>query len=233
MRARYGLTPDRYDPHAMYFARTFNDPKTGNQVLNVVRLITPNEGADAARASFQQALQQDEVVMYFGHARYGTGPDFDAPGSGRGNFVINPMGNQLQGHDPPPTGLRASIRGHEGDLASLSSRPPYQVLVFNACSTEEYLGALRDPSMFRGRTMTNTDIIATTTATDTSGYANHALRFLQGFTGRETNNSMLKAQNDLELDTRRRLQMENVPDAAYTYTESGFLGNSGNAFVRP
>ena len=47
-RARYGLTPDRYDANARYFARTFRDPQSHRDVTAVVRFITP--GSDGARA---------------------------------------------------------------------------------------------------------------------------------------------------------------------------------------
>jgi putative peptidoglycan binding protein len=229
-RARCGLTPDRYDPNARYFARTFRDPRTHQDVTAVVRFITPGNDGARARASFEQALQQDEVVMYNGHARYGTGPDFDDIGSGRGNFVIDPHGNRS--HETPPTGLRSSIRGRGSDLEQLSRRPDYQLLIFDACNTEEYLHNLRDPSVFSGRSMVNTDII-TTAHESIRPFASPAVRFLQGLTCRESNNSMIAGQVEIERAQIRAWgsNPDDLRDAGHTFVESGFLGNADNRVV--
>lgn len=228
-RAELGLTDDRYDPNATYFHRQFTDPQSGQQVDTVVRLITAGTNGRQARASFEQALRQDEVVFYGGHARYGTGPDFDHINSGDGNFVIDPHGNRRAHH--PPSGLRESIRGRSSDLSSLDDRPDYQVLCFNACSTEEYLHNLRDPSTF-GRDHDSTDIITTTLPTRLASIDQHALRFLQGVTSRESNNAMLGDMSRTEQSYLRRFGMDDMVDrAGHTFTESGFLTNPGNRRV--
>jgi peptidoglycan hydrolase-like protein with peptidoglycan-binding domain len=225
-RQRLGLSDDRYDPNARYFCRRFIDPETNQPVDAVVRLITPGSDGARARRSFEQAMRQDEVVFYAGHARYGTGPDFDPIDSGRGNFVIDPRGNRRA--DAPPAGLRDSIRGRRSELPSLDTRPEYQLLVFNACSTEEYLNNLRDPQTF-GRTHQDTDIIGTTMPSRLGMNGQHAVRFLQGLTSRESNNSMLGAMSQNEQAYLRRINMNNLVDrASHFYTESGFLTNSGN-----
>ncbi len=225
-RQRLGLTDDRYDPNARYFCRTFQDPQTGHDVQAVVRLITPGSDGAQARRSFEQALRQDEVVFYGGHARYGTGPDFDDINSGAGNFVVDPHGNRHA--DTPPAGLRDSIRGRRSDLGASSDRPEYQLLAFNACTTEEYLHNLRDPGTF-GRTQQDTDIITTTMPTRLGTTGQHALRFLEGVTSRESNNTMLGAMNSDEQAYLRRIGMDDLVDrAGYTYTESGFLTNPSN-----
>ncbi len=225
-RQRLGLTDDRFDPNARYFCRTFQDPRTGHDVTAVVRMITPGSDGAQARRSFEQAMRQDEVVFYAGHARYGTGPDFDDINSGAGNFVVDGHGNRRA--DAPPAGLRDSIRGRRSDLGSSTERPDYQLLAFNACSTEEYLHNLRDPTTF-GRTHQDTDIITTTMPTRLGTNGQHALRFLQGVTSRESNNSMLGAMSRDEQAYLRRIGMTELVDrAGYTYTESGFLTNPGN-----
>lgn len=229
-RAELGLTDERYDPNAQYFHRQFTDPESGQEVDAVVRLITPGADGSQARASFEQALRQDEVVFYGGHARYGTGPDFDHINSGDGNFVIDPHGNRRAHH--PPSGLRESIRGRSSDLGSLDQRPDYQVLCFNACSTEEYLHNLRDPSTF-GRDHDSTDIITTTIPTRLATIDQHALRFLQGVTSRESNNSMLGDMSRSEQTFLRRHGMDDLTGrAGHTFTESGFLTNPNTRRVR-
>jgi hypothetical protein len=50
-----------------------------------VRLVTPGEGAAAA---FGEGLRDDEITMYKGPARYGSGPDFDGKDSAAESFRI-------------------------------------------------------------------------------------------------------------------------------------------------
>lgn len=228
-RTRLGLDDSRLDPNARYFIR---DDGRGGQDDVVVRLITPGTGGAAARASFERAMQQDEVVLYNGHARYGTGPDFDAIDSGAGNFVIDGHGNR-EGHHPP-AGLRASIGGESrSDLRSLANRPDYQLLIFNACSTEEYAPNLRNPRVF-GRDMQDTDMITTTIPTRLASGSAHTLGFLDGVMRRDSTTAMTQAQSRVEQDTLRGFGMTaEIPGAGMTYSTSGFLGNSDTRSRRP
>jgi hypothetical protein len=226
-RYRYGLDDSRYDPNARYFAREFQDEASGRDVTAVVRFIHPGEEGDAAaRASFLQAMRQDEVVMYNGHARYGTGPDFDPMRSVAGNVVIDPHGNRR--HQAPPAGLRESIRGRPSDLGSITERPSYQLLVLNGCYTEEYLHNLRNPSLFQA-SMVDTDIIATQEGPRYGWSGEPALRFLEGLTRRESNDSMFASQAQKEQAYLRASNLEEEVEAAgHTFVESGFLGNAAN-----
>lgn len=232
-RDRLGLNDERWDPNARYFHRSFTDDRTGRQVDAVVRLVVaPSDGVDGreARESFRRALEQDEVVIYGGHARYGTGPDFDHLERGAGNFVIDGQGNRHG--SPPPAGLRQVIDRDRTDLRSVRGRPEYQLLVFNGCSTEEYLPMMRDQRVF-GRNAGNTDVIATTIPTSGATSGAHLVRFLNGVTRRESNNSLLAAQNVIERSHRERFDDQlGAERARTTYTESGFLGNDGNRRVR-
>jgi hypothetical protein len=230
-RRRYGLTADRYDPNAQYFAREMTDPRTGQRIDAVIRMVTPGTDGARARRSFEQALQQDEVVYYSGHARYGTGPDFDDINrSGAGNFVVDPRGNPSG--DLPPAGLRSTIRGRGSDLTRMINRPDYQVLVFNGCTTENYLNNLRNPAVF-GRNHQNTDIVTTTMPTSTATGGPHAMRFIQGITSREGNGSMFGAMSSIEQSYNRRVGSEREAQrAGHTFTESGFISNPGNRVVR-
>ncbi len=227
-KAKLNLDGGRYDPNAEYFHMKFKDPKTKKDVDSVVRVITPFTGGAKARASYEKALQEDEVVLYTGHARYGTGPDFDDIHNGEGNFVINEKGNKK--HSKPPEKLKKAIKGRGTDLDQLSKRPPYQVIVMQACSTTEYLDSMRDGSKFAGRNDTNTDIIATNNVTWVGASAEHNLGFLKGFTSRQSNRAMLDQHNEIEMNYSRRIGQP--PDEHNnTFASSGFLNNAANTEV--
>jgi hypothetical protein len=225
-RSRLGLDDARLDPNAHYFVR---DDGAGRSDDVVVRLISPAAGGATARASFAQALQDDEVVIYAGHARYGTGPDFDhKTSSGAGNFVIDGRGNRE--HDAPPAALRSTIgASSRSDLTTLTRRPDYQLLVFNACSTEEYLTNLRNPRLFN-RDMGNTDIIASTIPTRIATNTDHTFGFLDGVLARRSATDMLARESATEVSRLRSFSMDGeVPGARMTYSTSGFLGNDANS----
>src|SRR5262249_49033105 len=78
-----------YDPTNMpagvtYYHKTF--AYQGKPVDSIVQLITPDT-PDAVN-QFTQGMIQSDMVVYMGHARYGTGPDFDPKESTAGNYVI-------------------------------------------------------------------------------------------------------------------------------------------------
>ena len=232
-RAELGLTPQRYTPGATYMHHRFEDPSTGQPVDAVVRLITPDSASDPAsvRGMFENALEHDEVVVYSGHARYGTGPDFDDIHSGEGNFVINEEGNPPGHPDRPPSYLQDAVRGRDSDLTATGSPGKYQLLYFSACSTENYLPNLR--SRFPGRDNSNTDIVATTIPTWVATGSDHALGFVTGVTSRQSMNAIGDTINGNERAqsvafgvTGRKLRTNDG-----TIRESGFLDNPGNRYV--
>lgn len=232
-RTKLGLTKDRYDSNAQYFHKTFKDPKTGKDIDNVVRLVTPGSGGKKARESFKKAMEQDEMVIYSGHARYGTGPDFDDIKSGDGNFVIDEKGNRT--HSPPPSYLKKSIKGRGTDLDQLTTKPKYQMLVMSACSTDAYLHNLRG-SKFPGRDHGNTDIVGTTQPTWVGTGAKHVLAFTTGATQRQTQADMMKQHNKIETKYSAGLQAGGHKDVKANdgydaFSTSGFYGNAANKEV--
>ena len=58
----------------------------------------------------------------------------------------------------------------------------------------------------------------------------HFPRFLDGFTGRESFNAMVRDNNQLEYDALLEWD-EDDPQALGAYVESGTLSNPGNRFV--
>ncbi len=231
-RTKLGLTKDRYDPNAQYFHKTFKDSKTGKDIDNVVRLITPGAGGKKARDSYKQALEQDELVIYSGHARYGTGPDFDDIKKGDGNFVIDEKGNRT--HDKPPSYLKKSIKGRDSDLGQIKKKPAYQMVVMSACTTDAYLHNLRG-SKFQGRDNSNTDVVSTTQPTWVGTGAKHVLAFTKGVTERQTRSDMMQTHNKIETDYSARLKAGGskvkANDGYNAFSTSGFFGNSANREV--
>ncbi|GIW72206.1 MAG: hypothetical protein KatS3mg102_1748 [Planctomycetota bacterium] len=234
-RERLGLSGERYLPGASYYHRRFTDPETGRPIDAVVRVITPDSDPDPANvaAMFRRALEQDEVVIYDGHARYGTGPDFDDIHSGRGNFVIDERGNPPDSHaSRPPDYLRNAIRGRDTDLAGTGGPGRYQLLYFNACSTENYLPNLRE--RFPGRNTANTDIVTTTLPTYIASGPEHVLNFVSGLTGRASMNAIEERAARVEVGWMDYFDERDAVRRAYgenTLVGSGFIGNRGNRVV--
>jgi peptidoglycan hydrolase-like protein with peptidoglycan-binding domain len=95
----------------------------------VVRLVTPEQ--PDAKARFADGVARDEVILYGGHGRYGSGPDFDDIGSTRGNFVVGAV--VAQGH----VALGAN------DLAPIRLPSHYQLMAFDGCTTSRYFDDFR------------------------------------------------------------------------------------------
>lgn len=232
-RTKLGLTKDRYDPNAQYFHKTFTDSKTGKDIDNVVRLVTPGSDGAKARDSFKKAMEQDEMVIYSGHARYGTGPDFDDIHKGDGNFVVDEKGNRT--HSPPPSYLKSALKGRDTDLDQLSTKPKYQMLVMSACSTDAYLTNLRSDK-FSGRDESNTDIVGTTQTTWVGTGAQHVLAFTKGATQRQNQADMMRQHNTIETKYSASLNANGhkdiKPSDGYdAFSTSGFYGNAANQEV--
>ncbi len=104
------------------------------------------------KKSFSEYLSQKEIVIYSGHARYGTGPDFDDKKSVKENFVIgvnsalHKAGKLTKGYDAPMNEVLQNA-GNDLDAMSKSGKfdpDKYQVWFFNACSTVQYLDEVRN-----------------------------------------------------------------------------------------
>ncbi len=95
----------------------------------ILELITPD--LDQPKARFAEAMRHSEVVMYGGHGRYGSGPDFDDIRSPAGNFVIGAPFEA--GH----------VTLGPSDLAGAPLTPEYQLMFFDGCNTFRYFDELR------------------------------------------------------------------------------------------
>ena len=68
-----GIDPAKVDKDLRYFTKKF--VYNGKDVQSIVKLITPS--TPHAKEKFATAMGSSEVVLYGGHGRYGSGPDFD------------------------------------------------------------------------------------------------------------------------------------------------------------
>ncbi len=234
-RQQLGLGPDRHMAGATYYHRQIQDPSTGRDVDAVVRIIHPGSAAqpEQVRDMFARAMAQDEVVVYDGHARYGTGPDFDPIGSGRGNFVIDRGGNPAH---PPPADLRSSLSGAPDTMLRGVQADPnqYRLMWFSSCNSESYLRNIRNPQL--NRTLAgsgNTDVLATTTETAVATGSEHLLRFLGGIGRRESIDAIQGDQNRRESEFWGQWPSEerHSREARGAFEARGFLGNRGNRTV--
>lgn len=127
-----GLDPKTADREALYFTRTMYSKYAKKQVQVAVRLIAPNEegtnGADVL-ARYKQSLEKDDVSIYTGHARAGTGPDFDPHDSTAGNYVMG------KGYHAD---YNNEIKNAENQLEKTNFSDKYQLYQFWGCTTEHY-----------------------------------------------------------------------------------------------
>ncbi|HVY60997.1 MAG TPA: peptidoglycan-binding domain-containing protein [Planctomycetota bacterium] len=228
-RAKYGLTPDRVDPGISYWVKDFKDPATGKPVVAVTKILTPDSAStpEGVAKLFQKAIQDDDVVMYDGHARYGTGPDFDDIDSARGNFLINPAGNYPDmGADPAPAHLLDALKSKPGASLAGTTVPKdkYRLLFFDACSSENYIPSLK--SGLKGAADANTDIVASTMPLSFGSGPAQLLNMVSGVTGRKSIDAINRMNDDAEIAAGG-----DPVKAKAAMLASGFLGNSGNRAI--
>ena len=219
-REKLGVGKDRYLPGAHYFKKEV-DGNNDEKAQVVIRMLTPDSYPDAkdVAAGFRKALAQDEVVIYAGHARYGTGPDFDHIDSGDGNFVVDRKGNRT-GSLPPKHMLDHLDKDRKSDLHMVANKPDYQVLFLNGCSTENYLYNLRSDK-FDGRTTDNTDIITTTQRGIIDAGSDQVDTFLTGLINRESMSTIMDTMTETHKGIYREFGMDKEAD----HSDGLFLAN--------
>ena len=161
-----------------YFTKTFKHD--GKDVTSVVKLITPD--TPQAKDKFAKAMGESEMVIYSGHGRYGSGPDFDPITSAKGNFVIG---------KPYEAGHVALNKG-QTDLQKTAMTKDYQLMLFDACTTNYYLDDLR---RVPGKDSKNLDLVVSTGTLSWSTGTTDVLRMLDGVTAGESINQI---KSDLE-----------------------------------
>ncbi len=152
---KYGLklassstTLDRYSGKRKYRVQGDNTaPKVEIEII--VDLIDANK--TKPKDTFSGFISQKEMTIYVGHARMGTGPDFDPKKSPAENFIIgvnsalHKAGKLKKGYSAEVNGY---LKGKANDLERLSKagkfdNSQYQVWFLNACSTINYMDEIR------------------------------------------------------------------------------------------
>jgi len=192
-----------------------------------INLIVPTTGASR---EFREGLSSDEITIYSGHARYGSGPDFDAKASPLENFRIGiDTAQQAAGRRTRVEEARRHgvVIDQEHDLLEMVNSgnfdpEAYRVLFFSACTSLAYLDEVREhiggPE--------NTDVVATrrpslfTTAESEVGVA-EVQRFLEGILGAESVESIV---NDLD-EAQRQLHQPGTFPRGGIYSSSGLGDN--------
>ena len=159
-----GIDPAVIDRQGTYFVKTVERP--GDAPLKVlvkyVDVETPN-----ARDRFADGFTRRGLVIYAGHARYGSGPDFDAKESPNGNLVL---GTPYSSH------MADILRGVPNALTQHRMTDDYQLMLLHACKTKNYLDELR--SIPANKNTANLDVLASTSDVYWGDYSESALAML-------------------------------------------------------
>ncbi len=142
-------------------------PHDDKPVKAVTRLITPD--TQNAKEKFADAMAHDEVVMYTGHGRYGTGPDFDHYDSAKDNFRIGDKTRQN------------TMALGENDLQKTKLTKDYQLMFFDGCNTKFYMDDLRSWKA-QGKDTKNLDVIGANTELSWGTSAQDVLAVTNGLT---------------------------------------------------
>ena len=176
-----------------YFTKTFK--YGGKDVTSVVKLITPD--TPQAKDKFAKAMGGSELVIYSGHGRYGSGPDFDPITSPKGNFVIG---------KPYEAGHVALNRG-QTDLQKTAMTKDYQLMMFDGCTTNYYVDDLRRAP---GKDSKNLDLVVSTGSLPWSTGSTDVLRMLDGVTEGQSINQIKSDLEDINREPGSKAQLWKV-----------------------
>lgn len=166
-----------------------------------------SEKSSGAKATFSEFLTQKEITIYSGHARYGTGPDFDDSKSVAENFVIgvnsalHAAGKVTKGYDKKKNDL---LKGKANDLEALSKAGKfdsdlYQVWFMNACSSIHYLDEIRGGLVTdRAGNKKSKDKLRFMGTDKSISIFTDALNILRGILNMETMDEIIAAMNTTE-----------------------------------
>lgn len=194
-----GFNPADIDRDATYFTKPFEH--AGKPVQALVKLV--DRDTPSAKDKFADGMKKDDLILYSGHGRRGSGPDFDADKSAAGNYVIGKVSEE--GH----YALGKNDVSKKGALSD-----GYQMMFFDACNTNAYLDDLR--SRPKNKDSGNLDVIASTRELPWSTSQGDVLGTLDGVMGG-------KSIQDIKgsLDSRNA-----EPGKGAAFVADGFKGNS-------
>ncbi|MBL8950775.1 MAG: peptidoglycan-binding protein [Myxococcaceae bacterium] len=196
---KHGIDPATVDKTATYFVKDFQHQ--GKDVKGVVKLITPD--TPNAKEKFARAMNEDELVMYSGHGRVGSGPDFDPKDNPAGNYVIGAPHEENY------------VKLGENDLKKAKMTNDYQLMFFDGCNTNRYVDDLR--SIPKNKNSKNLDIVGANTELSWSTSSADVLTMLDGV---EKGKSMNEITSDLN-----RINKEHPRDTQKHFMTDGFEDN--------
>lgn len=206
-----GLDPKTLDRAGTYYARDFEHD--GKPVKALVKWVDRYTKDPAAR--FGQGMAQSELVLYGGHARYGSGPDFDHKESTAGNFAI---GVNAKGHrtgaltESYDAHMREILKDTPNALETTKLTDRYQMMFFSGCSTKNYLDELR--GIPANKDERNLDLIASDDILYWRDISDNVMGMLDG---------VMQGQNTAQLN--ESLWERNK----VSFTFDGFVGNTPQA----
>ena len=204
-----GLNPAQVDKQGTYYFNTFIH--NGHEVKALVKYVDRDTAAHKSR--FAEGFANDDLVLYAGHARYGSGPDFDKKESTKGNFVI---GANADGHrDGSLTPaydahMRDILKGAGNDLEKTKLKRDYQMMFFSGCTTKNYLDELR--SIPAGKNRTNLDIVASNEILYWSNMDQNIFAVLDSVMAGKSSNAM-------------NAKLDKINGEKVGFTFDGFAGN--------
>ncbi|MFT3713102.1 MAG: peptidoglycan-binding domain-containing protein [Archangium sp.] len=169
--------------------------RDGKKVKIQLELITPDQ--PNAKERFARGMRTDELVLYGGHGRYGSGPDFDDIHSPAGNFVIGAPFEA--GH----------VTLGANDLTAVPLTPEYQLMFFDGCNTFRYFDDLRAKS---GKTIDGLDVVGSNTELYWSETAENLLAALDAVSNGE----------DLEQLMTHLDAINRMPPGTHAFRPDGF-----------
>lgn len=203
-----GLNPATIDREGTYYIKPFMHQ--GKQVQALVKYV--DRYTQGHKDRFASGMVQDDLVLYGGHARYGSGPDFDHKESTDGNFVI---GANAQGHrtgkleQSYDAHMREILRNAPNDLERARMTDAYQMVFFSGCTTKHYLDEMR--GIPQNKDWRNLDVIGSNDILYWNDIANNVMSVLDGVMGGKSMNDM---QSSLERSNN-----------GVGFTADGFGGN--------
>jgi hypothetical protein len=223
-----GLSSNQYWKATRTFTWTDTEGNENSRDIDIwINLIVPGEGA--ARG-YGYGLAHDEIIIYIGHGRYGSGPDFDAKKSPEENFIIG-IDTALQ-EAGRRTGVEEARRqgveiDEEHDLLEMVQageidQNRYRLLFFHACTSLAYLDEIREH--IGGAE--NVDVVATRSPSrfaiaESLVGLDDTQRFLDGLFKSESIESIIAGLNDIQ---KERDIGTGFPSGGI-YTSSGFGDN--------
>lgn len=160
-----GFDPATIDRSATYYTKEFQHE--GKPVKALVRLI--DRDSPNAKEQFSKGMKGDDLILYSGHGRRGSGPDFDADKSAAGNYVIG---------KPYEDGHYALGKNDVKKAGAMSNN--YQLMMFAGCTTNLYIDDMRQA---RNKTQGNLDIVASQRLLNWGDVERSSLAMLDGVMG--------------------------------------------------